>query len=131
MTTHAFKHEPRVKLTDPQRAKLFLDRGGRCEATEKDPRNCGNRKITTGEEWHVEHEIALENGGTNDPSNLRVICPWCHAPKTAADHKKGARIRNAAVRHIVPTKQRENYGSFRKPEGKRYDWRKRRYVDDE
>ena len=26
----------------------------------------------------VHHKIALENGGTNDPSNLTTLCQWDH-----------------------------------------------------
>lgn len=43
-----------------------------------------------------DHVLALINGGENRESNLRAICPACHAPKTRADvaaKAKTARIR--------------------------------------
>ncbi|WP_227254836.1 HNH endonuclease [Frigoriglobus tundricola] len=31
---------------------------------------------------HVDHDVALEAGGTNDPSNLVPLCASCHSRKT-------------------------------------------------
>lgn len=116
--THAFRHEPRQVLTDQQRVKLFLERGARCEGS------CGNRKLRTGIVWHVDHIDALENGGTNDPSNLQILCSWCHKPKTAQDHSKAAKMRAVAVSTYLPRSQKT-------PKGRpmmgtvRSGWRKR------
>lgn len=35
----------------------------------------------------VEHIVALRYGGTNDPSNLRLLCTSCHKVKTAAERR--------------------------------------------
>jgi len=32
--------------------------------------------------WEVDHRVPLYDGGSNDWSNLHVICPVCHALKT-------------------------------------------------
>lgn len=119
MTPHAFRHEPRKKLTDQQRAKLFLDKGGRCH-------KC-TRVIFGGETWFAEHLIALQNGGTNADGNWEVTCSNCFPIKNAEDAGKAKRMRKAAVRHIVPTKQRENYGSFKRPKNSKFNWRRQRY----
>lgn len=119
---HAFRHEPRKALTDQQRVKLFLERGERCEATGEG--SCGNRKLRSGTVWHVDHIIALENGGTNDPANLQILCSWCHKSKSAEDHGKAAKMRAVAVSTYLPRSQRT-------PKGRpmmgtvRSGWRKR------
>ena len=65
----AFHTNPRKSLTDQQKAKLFLERGGRCHRCK--------RKLGPADVWIVEHVQALENGGTNDWENLTVTCAWC------------------------------------------------------
>lgn len=101
--THAFRHIERGYLTDQERAKLFLDKGGRCDGP------CG-RKLGPADVWHADHRVALENGGTNEITNFQVLCSWCHKPKTAEDHGKAAKTRAIAVRHIIPTTQRRGKG---------------------
>ena len=113
--THAFKHTPRERLTDQQRAKLFLDAGGRCYVC--------TRKIRPGETWEDEHENALETGGGNEIENRRVICQNCHKPKTVKDHKTAAKIRAVAVSHIIPNSQRQKKGRPM-PGTKRSGWKK-------
>lgn len=99
MSTHAFKHAPRQRLTDQERAKLFLDRGGRCHV-------CG-RKLRSGDTWQLDHVIALEVGGTDTLDNLAPCCSWCHKGKTAEDHGKAAKVRAVAVACILPLGQRQ------------------------
>ena len=36
----------------------------------------------------IDHDTPLEQGGSNDPSNLRVRCPACHAAKTKTEAKQ-------------------------------------------
>lgn len=117
MSTHAFRHEPRKSLTDQQRTKLFLERGGRCEGP------C-ERKLGPADVWHADHIIALENGGTNDPENFQVLCAWCHKPKTATDDAKAAKTRAVAVSLIIPTSQRQKKGPPI-PGSKRSPWKKK------
>ncbi len=35
----------------------------------------------------IDHEVPLEQGGSNDTNNLRIRCIPCHAAKTAAETK--------------------------------------------
>ena len=113
--THAFRHEPRKDLTDQERAKLFLDRGGACEGP------CG-RKLRN-EPWHLDHIRAIELGGTNDPSNLQILCEWCHKPKTAEDHSKAAKGKRLATAQAIPPSQRQKKGRPM-PGSKRSGWKK-------
>lgn len=38
--------------------------------------------------YEVDHLVALMNGGTNDISNLRALCPNCHRVKTKRDRSR-------------------------------------------
>lgn len=43
---------------------------------------CGSCGHMLDETYEVDHILALEHGGTNNPSNLRALCPHCHRKKT-------------------------------------------------
>ncbi len=115
MSEHAFRHVKREYLTDQQRAKLFLNAGGKCAAS--------TRKIRIGEVWIADHIQALENAGTNAPDNWQVLCPNCDKTKTATDHGKAAKGRDVATSLIVPTSQRQKKGRPM-PGTKRSGWKK-------
>lgn len=36
-------------------------------------------------EFHIDHRVALARGGSNDPSNLQLLCPPCNMRKHAKD----------------------------------------------
>lgn len=38
-------------------------------------------------EWECDHIVPLSRGGTNDLSNLRVVCKPCHKTKTREDRR--------------------------------------------
>lgn len=90
---NAFVHEPRKRFTPQERAEVFAMRDGRCH-------RC-TRPIGPRDRWTLEHMIALENGGTNDPENLSVSCDWCEPEKTAEDHAKAGKSRRNYTRHAV------------------------------
>jgi 5-methylcytosine-specific restriction protein A len=46
-------------------------------------RPCRQAGRTTAAE-HVDHDVPLSKGGTNDPANLVPMCQPCHSAKTAA-----------------------------------------------
>lgn len=109
MTISPWHHEARVRLSDQQAVKLFLERGGCC-------RECG-RKLGPADDWIVEHVIALENGGTNDWDNLGITCSWCKPKKDAEDHKQAGHSRRAITKHLLPKSMRLRKmggGRFRK-----------------
>ncbi len=68
---------------DPQYAKnrqhRFERAHGRCEFC-GDPLQPGS--------WQCDHLIPISKGGTNDISNLRVLCLACHKAKTAEDRRR-------------------------------------------
>lgn len=100
MTASPFHHEKRKVFTPPERAKIFADAGERCA-------KC-TRKLVIGDDWDVDHRIALENGGTNAPENLQVLCDWCHEPKTADDHRTASKSKRVYVQQRVPGRFRRS-----------------------
>jgi 5-methylcytosine-specific restriction protein A len=95
----------RQRLTDQQRAQLFHDRGGQCWRCTK--------KLRPGDKWIVEHLIALENGGTNEWTNLDISCETCVPGKNAEDHAKAAKSRHARTYHVVPSSERDKRRGFK------------------
>ena len=114
-------HDPRIRLTDQQIAKLFLERHGCC-------RECG-RKLGPSDSWIVEHVIALENGGTNDWDNLGLTCSWCKPIKDARDHAQAGKQRRTSAKHLVSKSMRPK-SRLSKPKGTKYDWAQGRYRKD-
>jgi 5-methylcytosine-specific restriction protein A len=120
--THAFEHIPRKQFTDQARARIFLDRGGKCHKCQ--------RKLGSGDDWILEHIIALQNGGTNEESNMGVTCSWCLPAKNRTDAGLAAKGRAIATAHVVPRKRRTK-SALAKPEGMKFDWKTRRYKSRE
>ena len=100
--TSPWRPTPRKRLSDQEKAQLFVDRDGRCF-------DCG-RKVRPGERWSIEHIIALENGGTNEMTNLGICCPFCKPGKDAADHGKAAKSRRVRTKHVLPNSERKRRG---------------------
>lgn len=115
-------HDPRIRLSEQQTAKLFLERNGCC-------RECG-RRLGTADDWIVEHVIALENGGTNSWDNLGITGMCCKASKDAKDHAQAGKQRRTATKHLVSKSMRQK-SALSKRDGCKYDWKQRRYVRDE
>jgi 5-methylcytosine-specific restriction enzyme A len=100
--TSPFEHAKRRSMTPQRRARIFAAHDERCH-------KC-TRKIRPGEDWDVDHVLALERGGTDDDDNLAPICEWCHTDKTADDHATAGHMRRGYTKHNVP-------GRFRKAKG--------------
>lgn len=82
----------RIRLSTRQRVECFEAADGVCHICEV--------RINAGERWEVEHVIALEAGGEDVPENRRPSHVRCHALKTRADHKTGAKIKRVRARHL-------------------------------
>ena len=97
--TNPFQHEKRRRLTPLQRAELFAKANGHCQ-------QC-TRKIPHSDDWDVgewdaDHEIALSRGGSNEDSNFRVLCSWCHDEKSSDDRTQAAKSKRVYAQHVVP-----------------------------
>jgi 5-methylcytosine-specific restriction protein A len=95
-----FHHEPRRRLSPQERAKIFADHEGKCA-------KC-TRPLRARDRWDADHILALENGGTNDLSNFRPLCEWCHGSKTADDHAQAGHNRRTYTKHYVPSEFRRS-----------------------
>jgi|HubBroStandDraft_1064217.scaffolds.fasta_scaffold36144_2 hypothetical protein len=60
-----------------RRALIFRDKG-HCAICMRDISNL----VFVGEKgYHLDHIVALENGGTNDPTNVQLLCEACNLKK--------------------------------------------------
>lgn len=96
----AFTHEKRRQRSPRERAKLFEDAGGKCAVC--------TRKLGPRDSWELDHIIAIALGGTDDDSNLRIVCNWCHDPKSSDDTTKAAKVKRQAIKHTVPSEYRRS-----------------------
>ncbi len=60
----------------PQADYMYLKSLGRCDL-------CGRRGKT-----EIHHLIPVKRGGTNDPSNLLVLCKRCHLEADNLNHSR-------------------------------------------
>lgn len=76
----------------------------RVRVFERCERKCGQcgRKIRPGENWTLEHVIALINSGQNRESNLGVTCDWCLPEKNAADVAEKSKTAAVKASFILP-----------------------------
>ena len=114
----------RRRLTDRQRAKIFMDAGGVC--------HCCGEKIGEFEAWDVEHVIPLSMGGDDDFHNMRPAHRRkCHPEKTRQDRKDLAKSDSVRAKHIGAhqPKRRINPRAVRQcdvPISEKMDWRSRK-----
>lgn len=62
-----------------RRLAIYVRDGGKCQA-----QGCG-RIIGKKGEWHIDHITPRSAGGTEDDSNLQLLCASCHSVKTARE----------------------------------------------
>jgi len=104
MTGTSFQHAKRGSMTEQRALRIFQARGGCCA-------ECGpKRKLRPGDDWDVDHIIALENGGTDDDDNLQILCEWHHKQKTGDDHAQAGHGRRMAAKHSVPKRFKRSKG---------------------
>lgn len=77
---------PRVRL------RVFEAHGGECHLT--------GRKIMPGDEWDLDHVVALVNGGENREANLAPALRSEHRKKTAQDVAQKAKDRRVRSKHL-------------------------------
>ena len=51
----------------------------------RDPRCASCRKLTDFNAFHLDHVVALVNGGPDTDENCQVLCIECHKTKTSSD----------------------------------------------
>lgn len=100
--SNPFQHHARGGMSPQRRARIFTASGGHCHKCK--------RRLGPGDDWDVDHILALENGGTDDDANLAPCCDWCHVEKTADDHSLAGHGRRMATKHTVPKRFRKGKG---------------------
>ena len=74
------------------RQAVIERQGGRCADCGKACASKKNGRWTTAKGGgEVDHEVALCEGGSNDPSNLTLRCRSCHAKRDAKRRREGRR----------------------------------------
>lgn len=75
------------------RLRIFERYRGRC--------HWSGRVIRPGDQWDVDHVIALINGGTNSEGNMAPILRGKpHKEKTAQDVEEKSRVYRKAAKHV-------------------------------
>jgi 5-methylcytosine-specific restriction protein A len=80
------------------RVRIFERHKGRCGLT--------NRIIRPGDEWDVDHIVALCNGGSNRESNMVPVLKAPHREKTKRDLKVKGKIARVRKRYLGIQKPR-------------------------
>jgi 5-methylcytosine-specific restriction endonuclease McrA len=85
------------------RLKVWLRDGKRCQSPLESPICQGKPEIAL-DRAHIDH---LQSGklGTNDMSNLRTLCPVCHALR--ADHRHQGLFAKLLRQGLLPENWRE------------------------
>ena len=71
--------------------KIFEAQKGVCA-------NCTKKLVKSGKNrYHVDHIIPLAKGGSNWPSNLQCLCPYCNQSKSDKTPEEWARINGRLI----------------------------------
>lgn len=83
---------PDTKIPQRVRLRVFERFGGVCQLT--------NRKIQPGDDWEIDHRIALANGGEHREGNLQPVLKQAHRRKTAQDVAQKAKDARVRAKHL-------------------------------
>lgn len=100
--THDSQIPPRVRL------RIFDRCGGVCHLS--------GRKIRPGDNWEVDHVVALSNGGEHRESNLVPVLVEPHKEKTKADVAEKAIVAKKRKTHLGIRVKKRKMG-YRKFDG--------------
>lgn len=83
----------RAHLSTKTRLDLFLKSKGQCQSCKT--------KISPGQYWDIDHVIPQALGGSNDPTNLQILCRACHRQKTNCyDVPRITKSKRQRARHL-------------------------------
>ena len=92
-----FKNQSFSQLINDIKKRFFDNSSKRYKFTQleriemwKKEKKCKNCSKSVGVKFfHLDHIVALANGGTNDLSNIQMLCVGCHQDKTKAEKENG------------------------------------------
>jgi len=87
-----------AKIPDRVRLRVFVRHGGVCYLS--------GRRIGPGDDWELEHVVALCNGGLHAEHNLRPALRGPHKAKTARDVAEKAKNDRVRKKHLGIKKPR-------------------------
>jgi 5-methylcytosine-specific restriction protein A len=83
---------PDTKVPPRVRLRIFEREGGRCWIS--------GRKIMAGDQWDLDHKVALCNGGAHSEDNLFPALRDKHREKTAADVAEKSKVARQRAKHL-------------------------------
>lgn len=84
----------RGHLSNRDKLSIWEREGGKCYL-------CGHAiQAALGEGFVYEHVRALELGGADDKSNIRLTCTPCALDKTKDDHRRAAKAKRVKLKHL-------------------------------
>ena len=93
------KRQPR-EIWEGTRRRVWERDGGRCQSPDGPHKEyCTGAETIALDVCHIDH-IKSGKLGTNEMSNLRVLCPACHALRN--DHRHQSLTRNAVKKGFIP-----------------------------
>lgn len=95
-------------VPDRVRLRIFERCDGRCHIS--------GRKIQPGEVWHLDHIVALINGGPHSEYNLAPVLTGPHKAKTVEDVKEKAIVAKKRKTHLGIRAKKKKMG-YRKFDG--------------
>lgn len=99
---NSFVHAQRGSMSPQRIARIFLAAGGKCHICK--------RVLRPGDDYEIDHVIAISRGGSDDDDNLAPACNWCHDLKSKDDTSDAAKGKRMAVKHRVPKRYRKGRG---------------------
>lgn len=91
---NAFSHDKRGAMTAKRIAIVWARCDGHCVGCK--------RKLYPGDDFEIDHVIALSKGGTDQDDNLQLLCSGCHIIKTGGDVSDAAKSKRIYIKHVVP-----------------------------
>lgn len=82
----------------PSQSRSKITPSLRLEIKERQNHTCGMCKKQLSDIFQLDHTVALQFGGTNDPDNLMALCCECHATKSIRENKYKHKIRSAILK---------------------------------
>lgn len=83
---------PDARVPPRVRARIFLRENGRCHLS--------GRLIRPGDQWDLDHKIALINGGEHREDNLFPALRDKHREKTAEDVAEKSKVARIRAKHL-------------------------------